>query len=186
MLILFLMFFGIAAWFLLDGYLNWPAEAERYRAFAEIRDEMVESGEAEDGDSAVVKLAWKRYAEEEGFSTKPPKERTDAAIREQRVIGWSLMIFALGFGTWILLNHRLSVRADDETIIGASGQRVPFDSIVDTDRKKWKKKGIAYAIYEEDGKQKRLTLDDHKFAGCEEILLEAERRINARNPKSAD
>ncbi|MFP4351746.1 MAG: hypothetical protein ACLFRP_02355 [Puniceicoccaceae bacterium] len=190
MLVLFLMFFGIGAWFLLDGYVNWPAEAERYEAFSAIREELVETGaveppEAGDEESPTVLLAWKRYAEEEGLSTKAPKERTDSSIREQRVIGWALMVFAIGFGIWILWNHRLSVRAEGETVIGASGQRVPLDSIVATDRKKWEKKGIAYAIYEENGKRKRLTLDDHKFAGCEEILLEAERRIRERKGEPA-
>lgn len=184
MLILFLMFFGIGAWFLLDGYVNWPGEAKRYEAFAEIRKGLVEVGEEEDEVSPEVKLAWQRYAEEEGYSTKVPKERTDSAIGEQRVIGWCLMVFAIGFGIWIIWNHRLSVRAEGETVIGASGQRVELDSIIATDRKKWKKKGIAYAIYEENGKRKRLTLDDHKFAGCEEILLEAERRIKERKGDS--
>ena len=102
------------------------------------------------------------------------------------MIGWVLMVFAVGFGTWILLNHKLSVRAEGDTIIGASGQRVEMDSIVATDRKKWRKKGIAYAIYEENGKRKRLTLDDHKFAGCEEILLEAERRIREREGEARE
>ena len=33
-------------------------------------------------------------------------------------------------------------------------------------------------------KQRRLTLDDHKFAGCEAIILEAEKRIRARAGES--
>jgi hypothetical protein len=61
-----------------------------------------------------------------------------------------------------------------------------LDSIVEIDRKKWEKKGIAYAIYDEAGKQKRLTLDAHKFEGCEAIILEAERRIKARGPVVAE
>ncbi|MET0261452.1 MAG: hypothetical protein ABW223_01045, partial [Rariglobus sp.] len=52
--------------------------------------------------------------------------------------------------------------------------------IVEMDRHKWTNKGIAYAIYEVNGKRRRLCLDDHKFIGCEEIILEAERRIAAR------
>ena len=78
------------------------------------------------------------------------------------------------------LQHRKSVRADGEIITGAGGEKVEFDRIVDTDRRKWETKGIAYAIYEKDGKKRRLCLDDHKFIGAEEILLEAERRIKAR------
>ena len=67
MLILFLMLFGMAAWFLADGFYQWPREADRYEAFAAIRDRMVESGEAEDGESASVQREWARYAEEEGI-----------------------------------------------------------------------------------------------------------------------
>jgi len=180
MLILFLMIFGMGGWFLADGYWVWPKEAERYEAFARIRDELIAADKADDGESPEVLLAWKRYAEEVGYPVDPPKERTDSAIAEQRVIGGVLTSLAVLFGIWILWNHRLSVRAEGDLITGASGQQVRLDSIIATDRKKWKKKGIAYAIYEENGKRKRLTLDDHKFAGCEEILLEAERRIEAR------
>jgi hypothetical protein len=180
MLFMFAMLFGVACWFLTDGYIIWPKEAERYEAYAEIRDGMLESGKAENEESEELRVAWRRYAIEADLSQKVPKERTEDAIREQVVIGWFLMAGSLLFGGWILWNHRRSVRAEGETIIGASGQRVELDSIIATDRKKWKNKGIAYAIYEVAGKKKRLCLDDHKFAGAEEILLEAERRIEAR------
>ena len=54
------------------------------------------------------------------------------------------------------------------------------------DRKKWDNKGIAYAIYEIDGVQRRLCLDEHKFKGCEAIILEAERRIEARKAAQSE
>lgn len=180
MLFMFAMLFGVACWFLTDGYIIWPKEAERYTAYAGIRDAMLESGKAENEESEELRIAWKRYAIEADLSQKVPKERTVEAIREQVVIGWSLIGVAVLFGAWIAWNHRLSIRAEGETVIGASGQRVELDSIIATDRRKWKNKGIAYAIYHDAGKKKRLCLDDHKFAGAEEILLEAERRIKAR------
>jgi len=177
---MFFMIFGIAAWFLTDGYIFWPAEAERHDAYTEILEEMVESGEAEDESSSSVRLAWQRYARENDLRSDIPDERTDAAIREQRVIGWTLMVAALAFAGWIAWNHKLTIRAEGDTVIGASGQRVNLNDIVEVDRKKWKNKGIAYAVYEENGKRKRLTLDDHKFKGTEAIILEAERRIKER------
>ncbi|MFU8848235.1 MAG: hypothetical protein ACNA77_05905 [Opitutales bacterium] len=186
MLFMFAMLFGFACWFLTDGYIIWPNEGERYEAYAEIRDKMLESGEAEDEESLELRVAWQKYTREADISAKVPKQRTPDAIQEQRSIGWFLMAVSLTFGAWVAWNHRLSIRAEGETIIGASGQRVELDSIIATDRKKWKNKGIAYAIYEENGKKKRLCLDDHKFAGAEAILLEAERRIKARAEKSAD
>lgn len=184
MLFMFAMLFGMALWFLTDGYIIWPKEGERYEAYAEIRDEMLESGKAENEESEELRIAWKKYAREADVSEKIPKERTAEDIQEQLVFGWSLVAIALTFGAWIAWNHRLSITTEGDTIIGASGQHVEFDSIIATDRKKWKNKGIAYAIYEEGGKEKRLCLDDHKFAGAEAILLEAERRIEARVGKS--
>jgi hypothetical protein len=184
MLFMFFMIFGIAAWFLSDGYYFWPNEDKRFDEYTEILDELVEVGKAADAESSSVQIAWQRHAREQGYKTKVPKERTDSAIGEQRVIGWVMMGGSLVFLAWIGWNHTRSVRAEGEIVIGASGERVELDSIVATDRKKWKNKGIAYAIYEVAGKQKRLCLDDHKFAGCEAILLEAEKRIKARVEKS--
>ncbi len=185
MLFMFFMIFGIAAWFLSDGYIFWPNEAERYAQYTEIKDRLIESGEAEDEESTAIRLAWQRYAREADISSKTPKERTDAAIREQVVIGWTLMTGSIIFALWIAWNHRLTIEAHGETIKGASGQEVTFDSIIATDRKKWKNKGIAYAIYETDGKRKRLCLDDHKFKGSEAILLEAEKRIQMRSEQTS-
>ena len=184
MLFMFFMIFGIAAWFLSDGYYFWPNEDKRFDEYTEILDGLVEAGKAEDAESSSVQIAWQRHAREQGYKSKVPKERTDSAIGEQRVIGLVMMVGSLVFLAWIGWNHTRSVRAEGEIVIGASGERVELDSIVATDRKKWKNKGIAYAIYEVAGKQKRLCLDDHKFAGCEAILLEAEKRIKARVEKS--
>lgn len=186
MLVLFVMIFGIAAWFLLDGYVIWPDENERYKAYAELRDRLIESGEISDEESHEMRIAWQKYAREADISAKIPKERTDAAIREQLVIGWTLTIISLTFAAWVAWNHTRRVRTEGDTVIGASGQRVEIDSIIGMDRKKWKNKGIAYAIYIENGKEKRLCLDEHKFKGTEAIILEAERRIAARSADRAE
>ena len=180
MLFMYIMIAGIASWFLSDGYYFWPEEDKRYQSYSKILDELVESGKAEDADSASVKIAWQRHAREAGSTSKVPKERSHESIYEQIKIGTVMMIGSVIFLLWIAWNHRRSVRAEGDTVIGASGERVELDSIIATDRKKWKKKGIAYAIYLENGKTKRLCLDDHKFAGCEAIVLEAESRIKSR------
>ena len=188
MLFMFFMVFCIAGWFLWDGYSVWPSEAERHAEFLEIEAAMVESGKIEavvpDAHDAEVneylRMEWERHAKQAGYKRDIPKERTDASISEQRKIGWVMMTGAVLFALWVLRQHQLCVRTDGDVVIGTAGQRVELDSIVKIDRKQWEKKGIAYAIYEVDGKQKRLCLDDHKFAGCEAIILEAERRIKAR------
>ncbi len=109
-----------------------------------------------------------------------PKNRTEGDLTGQRGIAGFGTLIGVIFTAWVLLQHRKSVRAEGEIIIGTGGEKVEFDSIIDTDRRKWETKGIAYAIYEKDGKKRRLCLDDHKFLGAEKILVEAERRIKAR------
>ena len=189
MLFMLFMVSTISAWFLWDGYVTWPNGAERHAEFVEIEAAMVASGKIEAVEhqahgaevNEYLRIAWERHAKQAGYKRDMPKERTDASIREQRMIGWVMMTGSVFFGLWVLWNHKLSVRAEGDVVIGTSGQRVELDSIVKIDRKQWQKKGIAYAIYEVDGKQKRLCLDDHKFKGCEAIILEADRRIKARN-----
>jgi len=181
MLFLFFMIFGMGVWFLSDGYLVWPKEGSRYQEFSEISERMIESGEATDAESEKVRMAWRRHAEEAEYPSKIPKERTESSINEQRVIGWVITVIAILFAAWVAWNHKRSVRAEGEIVIGASGERVSLDDIVEVDRKKCKDKGIAYGIYLVKGKRCRLTLDDHKFAGCEAIILEAERRIKERS-----
>ena len=189
MLFMLFMVFTISAWFLWDGYVVWPNGAERHAEFVEIEVAMVASGKIEAVEhkahgakvNEYLRIAWERHAKEAGYKRDMPKERTDASIREQRMIGWVMMTGSVFFGLWVLWNHKLSVRAEGDVVIGTSGQRVELDSIVKIDRKLWEKKGIAYAIYEVEGKQKRLCLDDHRFSGCEAIILDADRRIKARN-----
>jgi hypothetical protein len=183
MLFMFFMIFCMAGWFLWDGYIAWPAETERYQAFSQIAEEVIAKGLAVDVEDVEVRLAWERYARAEGFTSKIPKERTDSDLSQQRWIGGVMMIGSLLFLGWVLWNHTRSVRAEGEIITGASGETVHLDSIIEVDRRKWKKKGIAYGIYEQGGKRRRLLLDDHKFAGAEAIILEAERRIGARAGK---
>jgi hypothetical protein len=185
MLFMFFMIFGIAAWFLYDGYILWPDETQRHVEYLKIKNTLFEAGEAVDEESTSVRLAWERHAREMDYRRNIPKERTDRDINEQRVIGWAMMIVSLLQGVWIAWNHTRQVRLEGEIVIGASSQQVELDSIIAIDRKKWKNKSIAYGIYEEGGKQRRLCLDEHKFKGCETIIIEADRRIKARAEQKA-
>lgn len=186
MLPMLCMIIGSGAWFLSDGYVFWPKEAQRYQEFAEIKDRLEAQGKPVDEKSPELRMAWEGHARAKDYKRKFPKERTDAKIKEQVVIGWSIIGCGIFFAIWIAWNHTLRVRAEGDIVTGTGGQKVELDSILEIDRKKWENKGIAYAIYETNGSKKRLTLDAHKFAGCEEIILEAEKRIKAREEKNAE
>lgn len=175
-----IMLNGSALWFCYDGFIAWPAEAQRYRQLEAVTANIVAEGDKPTDKDPAVTRAWANYAKAHDLNPKVPKNRTPGDLSGQRIIGGILLAFGLGFVGWMALQHRKSVRADGDMITGADGETVHLDSIVEMDRRKWNNKGIAYAIYEANGKRRRLCLDDHKFIGCEEIILEAERRIAAR------
>ena len=186
MVLMGFMIYASALWFLYDGYVAWPAETARHVELLALTEEMVADGEATDVKDPAVERAWASYAAERKWSKKLPKHRTRGDLMGQRITGGIMLTGALVFTAWVLWNHRRSIRAEGDLIIGASGERVTFDQIIETDRHKWNSKGIAYAIYEVNGRQKRLTLDDHTFLGAEAILLEAGRRIAARQTAAGE
>jgi len=181
MIIMALMLNGSAYWFCFDGYFAWPAEEHHYQQLVTVTAGMVAPGEKPTDKNPEVVRAWNAYASVNKLPEKLPKHRSADDLYGQRLLGGILAAIGLSFVGWVVLQHRKSVRAAGDIITGADGKTVHFDSIIEMDRRKWAGKGIAYAIYEKDGKRRRLCLDDHKFIGCEAIILEAERRLAARN-----
>ncbi|MDF3056174.1 MAG: hypothetical protein K0R17_389 [Rariglobus sp.] len=171
---------GSALWFCYDGLIAWPAEEKRYQQLVTLTAGTVSEGTKPTEKDPAVTRAWEQYAAANNLNPKVPKNRSPGDLAGQRIIGGVMLFFGLSFLGWMALQHRKSVRADGDIITGAGGETVHLDTIVGMDRRKWSNKGIAYAIYEVNGKRRRLCLDDHKFAGCEKIILEAERRIAAR------
>lgn len=180
MIMMALMLNGSGLWFIYDGYVAWPAEEQRYQQLVTLTAGTLAADEKPTDKNPEVVRAWKAHAAANDLPEKLPKHRSEGDLSGQRIIGNIFMAFGLTFVAWVLLQHRKSVRADGDLVTGADGETVHLDSIIEMDRRKWANKGIAYAIYEKDGQRRRLCLDDHKFIGCEAIILEAERRIAAR------
>lgn len=180
MTLMALMLNGSALWFCYDGWIAWPAEEARYQQLVTLTAGTVPEGTKLTSEDPAVSRAWTQYAKANDLPPKVPKHRSPGDLAGQRITGGVMLFFGVVFLAWMALQHRKSVRAVGDIITGANGETVHLDSIVGMDRRKWANKGIAYALYEKDGKQRRLCLDDHKFIGCEEIILEAERRIAAR------
>ena len=180
MIFMALMLNGSGLWFCYDGFIAWPAQEQRYQQLVTLTAGTLADGEKPTDKNPDVVRAWATYAAANKLPEKTPKHRSPGDLSGQRTIGGIFMLIGLTFIGWVVLQHRRSVRADGDIVTGASGEKVHLDSIIDMDRRKWATKGIAYAIYEVNGKQRRLCLDDHKFIGCEAIIKEAESRIAAR------
>lgn len=160
---------GFAAWFCYDGWVGYPATNKAYEAHEKLKAE----GREEE---------WPELSRTQGWRLQPPEHPYDTGqIRQQFVMaGVSLAgsLFALGL---LGMNLKRQLRSDDEAVYGENGNRVPLDAITSVDRKKWDSKGIAIAHYEDNGRRRKLVIDDYKFAGGEDILKQVETHLAARD-----
>jgi hypothetical protein len=181
MLFLIAMVFAGSLWFLFDGFYGYPKKAERYEVFRQIAGSDSPDARADQD----VRRAWEKIAAERRWPPDLPKEITAKDIRDQKLYGAGTAVVGVLLVFWLMYNDRLSIRADDTNVYSARGKKVPFGEIIGLDKAKWDSKGIAYAIYVEEGRQKKLVLDDYKFEGTEKIVEDIERRL-AQHDKERD
>lgn len=164
LLVIFIFFWGL--WFLYDGYHEWPARNDRYLAY----QELVEAGQEDRWPEVTAQQGWPSDVPERFF-------RSDELLVQQ-IIG----IVLSGLGLWALIHFvrgmRQTLWAADGVVHGPGGEQVSYESVRSIDMRKWNSKGIAVLVYEEDGEEKRLVVDDYKFTGAEEILAEIEERLD--------
>lgn len=160
---------GVMGWFLYDGLYNWPLLAERYRVYTEL----VESQEGS---------RWPEVAAERGWSEDPPEEKDN---RSEETIQFQLYCAAAAAvaGVWllgkVLLANGRWIESNGEQITTSWGQTVPYDGVVEINKRKWAKQGIAYIKYKDGDRTKRFVLDDFKFhrTPTDDILLEMEAAV---------
>ena len=96
MLFMLFMVSGIAAWFLYDGYVVWPAEAERHAEFVAIEAKLVESGKIEAVEHKAhgeelnhyLRIEWERHAIKQVTSGKSPKSvRMHRSVSSAPLVG---------------------------------------------------------------------------------------------------
>ncbi len=189
-----LMLAGFGLWFLYDGLVGYHKDNHRidvYEAFqagregqswAEIAAEHSWPVEPDAGDDklAVVREAydaaaagesWSSFSAERRLPEEKGKRHTDKDIEGQ--MHWAYGAFSLAglVVLVVLFNVRKVTRADGESFTTPSGKHVLFSDVFRVDKRKWDNKGLAYAYYrEESGGDKKVVLDDLKYAGVDRIL----------------
>jgi hypothetical protein len=162
---------GFGLWFFHDGGVTYPRHNERIAEY----QAAVARGE---------KTKWSDFAAKRGWAGQDhPAPYSSAELKTQFVLG--AICVALGGATaaWCLLGLRLKMSSDGQTIIGPRGERVPLEAFVSVDKRKWERKSIACALYEQDGQRRRLTIDDYKFVGAEDILKQIEEQLAKKQAK---
>jgi hypothetical protein len=143
---------GMSLYFLYDGFIGYPAENERASQLGNQIEEAKKAG----NEAEVSRLAKERT---------DLKYHTDLDIRLQKQLGMALLPISIALLAWALYNSRGAYRLVGNTLKVPGHPQVPLDSIVEIDRTRWDRKGIAYIFYQLDGstEKKRIRLDDFVY-----------------------
>ena len=158
----------MALWFVYDGAVTYPRQRERALAYQELKEN--------------DKLdQWEGIATKRGWPLEDPGEAKDkidfytqfilsAVVAPPGLL--FLFFFLRSRGRWIELN--------DTGLRTSWGRQLEFGQIVTLDKKKWRSKGIAKITYQQNGRKRKLVLDDWKYDAdvTKEILLEVELQID--------
>ena len=146
----------LAAWFGYDGLVGYPSQLERAQAYDQLRKL----------DAEERQTKWDAIASEHGWPRTVPEKRAEEiedAITGQYV--WAGLCLIVGIPALVLL-IRSRGRWVEETENGLTtswGQTVDFSTVTSLNKRRWAKKGIARATYEQDGAAKTFVFDDFKF-----------------------
>ncbi len=149
-----LMFLGGAGWFLYDGYVTYPYKRMVAQEYARFKEE-----------SRVEQ--WGEYARAKGWPDgthgDPGYNHSDSDIFTQKLIGYGLLPLGVLFCYSLASSFRKWIKLENDGIATSWGQRMPFDSVKQLNKSRWKTKGIAVAHYDDGSKTKKLVLDDFKY-----------------------
>lgn len=185
---------GWAAYCIRDGAFHYPELTVRANAFKEIApeeylQEMQHAAHehkepkwpAEESKKEGWHQEWETLATEKGWPTGPPAPgKTDLDIATQYIMAAGCSLVAIPM-LWSVFRSRGRWIETDGTKINTSwGQTVPYDSVTQLDKKKWRNKGIAKVKYQDGGATKKLVIDDFKYMRQETdaILYDLEQNID--------
>lgn len=143
--------FGLALWSVYDGSVKYPNERERYHAYQQLKkqDQLDQ---------------WEEIAAEHGWPTeKPAKPHGEEEDTVQFIMAGMATPVGLLFLYFFLRNRGRWIEGDENGLHTSWNQQLQFDQITVLDKKRWRKKGIAVVRYEQEGRKRRLVLDDCKY-----------------------
>jgi hypothetical protein len=143
-------------WFALDGFVRWPAEQEQFS---------------------------KATPEQQARMTKP---HNDASILIQQLLAVSLTPLGLILLPYFLYMSRGECRLSQNTLYLPGHPPIPLQNVLELDKSKWDRKGIASIRYAVDGTSASCSavLDD--FAYEQNPIHEIVKRIEEHLQGPAD
>lgn len=171
---------AFGAWHLKDGLVTYPALRERADAYELLQGPLDENGKSEIADGEL-QSNWQALAEENDWPEEVPKlnDEIDNLLLYNYFIGAifstiglaSLFLGLTTIGKWIELK--------DGVLSDKKGHSIHIKDIVEIDKQRWEKKGLATLTAKSGGESKRMILDDLKFdrPSVDQILLHIEQTV---------
>jgi len=159
---------GMASWFAFDGAVTYPRQRERALVYQGLEEE-------EQLDQ------WEEIATKRGWPLENPGEpKGKIEFYTQFILSAVVAVPGLLFLFFFLHSRGRWIELNETGLRTSWGQQLEFSQIVTVNKKKWRSKGIARINYQQNGRKRRLVLDDWKYDAdaTREILLEVELRID--------
>lgn len=176
-------FLGISLWFLYDAVVTYPPLAERTRAYEEL-EEQREEGILDDDD---FNARWEAITRERGWPPEHlPKDKherkDDGNVLAQYVFSCLVAPFGLLYVFLFFRSRRRWIELNETGLRTSWGQQLEFGQITTLNKRLWRNKGIAKITYEQNGRKRRLALDDWKYDAetTKAVLCELESRIDVQ------
>ena len=144
---------GFSAWFFYDGAVGYPKKQAIHQEYLSIQEQYPED----------FNSRWVERAQQEGWSTSPPKPYSDMDITTQYIFGFLVLPVGLAFLWAFIRTHGRWIAADEQGLSTSWGEQVPWDAVREVNKERWKTKGIAVVQYMTDQAQGKITLDDWKY-----------------------
>ncbi len=165
---------GGSLWFLYDAAIGYPAQRQRALEYQRLKED-------EGLDNADRRIRWVEIAKERGWPDEiPGNPKSDTDIYKQYFFAVLVAVPALLYAFFFLRACRRWIELNDSGLRTSWGRQLEFGQIVTLNKKKWKTKGIAKISYKQNGRKRRLVLDDWKYntEATKAILCEVESRID--------
>ena len=162
---------GFALYCVYDGFVGYPQQRVRALKYIDFNQ----------NGGANWKQEWKVFADERGWPPDDPGEpKGEGDFITQHVMAIATGLIALVFLALALRNRGRWIEGDETGLSTSWGRRCAFEDIFELNKKKWRNKGIAVVRYEQNGKKRRIVLDDCKYdiEGTEYLLREVESRLS--------
>ncbi len=163
---------GAGCWFMYDGLFGYPKNNVRAAVYLPLRDSLGK-------DTPELEKAWAEEARTRGWSDTPPKKMYSSGDIQTQIIIAAVALLGAGLcARHYFASLKTTTRLEEGKILLPDGRTIPLEKVRAVSRKRWKNKGIADLVYEaEPGRMKKFVLDDYKYIGAEQILLEAEKML---------